>query len=181
MNSLFELVSKANTFTVSKESIVRSCPSPTVGLFLKCEETEIGLVKPDAIEYLIQYSTVFKLDPERKSLILSPDLDTPTSRTLAIQKVFLDLKSRNVFTCLNGWRNEKFQIFGLDGVLFEIERSAIGLLGVRAAGCHLNGYICMPDGSIKMWIGKRSLTKQTYPGFLDNIVGGKYFNSFQEV
>ena len=34
----------------------------------------------------------------------------------------------------------------------------------------MNGYVVDSDGSLKMWIGRRSLTKPTYPGLLDNTV-----------
>ena len=30
------------------------------------------------------------------------------------------------------------------------------------------------DNELKMWIGRRSLTKPTYPGMLDNTVGKLY-------
>lgn len=46
-----------------------------------------------------------------------------------------------------------------------------GLLGIRQYGVHMNGYIYDADNELKMWIGRRSPTKPTYPGMLDNIVG----------
>ena len=46
-----------------------------------------------------------------------------------------------------------------------------GLLGIRQYGVHMNGYIYDADNELKMWIGRRSPTKPTYPGMLDNTVG----------
>ena len=46
-----------------------------------------------------------------------------------------------------------------------------GLLGIRQYGVHMNGYIYDVDNELKMWIGRRSPTKPTYPGMLDNTVG----------
>jgi len=46
-----------------------------------------------------------------------------------------------------------------------------GLLGVRQYGVHMNGFFYDTDGGVKMWIGRRSPTKPTYPGMLDNTVG----------
>ncbi|KAI8907460.1 NUDIX hydrolase domain-like protein [Powellomyces hirtus] len=79
-----------------------------------------------------------------------------------------------MFLCLKGWRNERYCVHGSrsEGVIMQLERAAVGLLGVRAYGCHLNGYTRTPEGQVKMWIAKRSDTKQTYPGMLDNLVGG---------
>jgi len=45
-----------------------------------------------------------------------------------------------------------------------------GLLGVKQYGVHMNGYVKTKDGEYKLWIAKRSLTKATYPGMLDNMV-----------
>ena len=44
------------------------------------------------------------------------------------------------------------------------------LIGVRKYGVHINGYFYTEEGSLVMWIGKRSILKPKYPGLLDNIV-----------
>ncbi|KAI8894504.1 NUDIX hydrolase domain-like protein, partial [Globomyces pollinis-pini] len=92
-------------------------------------------------------------------------------RTIELEKVLLEWKSKRLFRCLDGWRNERYFIYGPNGPLLEIERAATGLFGVLSLGCQLNGYTIV-NNEIKMWIGKRSLSKQTYPGMLDNTVGG---------
>lgn len=48
--------------------------------------------------------------------------------------------------------------------------SWIGLFGVKRYGVHLNGYSWDESGRLCMWLGRRSPTKQTYPGRLDNLV-----------
>lgn len=49
-----------------------------------------------------------------------------------------------------------------------------GLLGILQYGVHLNGYVRTGAGDYKLWIGKRSDTKATYPGMLDNMVHNNY-------
>ena len=56
-------------------------------------------------------------------------------------------------------------------VLMEMERAAVPLFGVEGYGVHVNGFVRDGDG-IKMWIGRRSLTKPTAPGKLDQVVAG---------
>jgi hypothetical protein len=52
-----------------------------------------------------------------------------------------------------------------------MERSAAVLFGVLTFGVHLNMYTKCPNtGNIKMWIARRSATKPTWPGRLDNAV-----------
>ena len=41
----------------------------------------------------------------------------------------------------------------------------------------MNGYVEV-DGQKHMWVGKRSDTKQTYPGMLDHLVAGGLVCSF---
>ena len=41
---------------------------------------------------------------------------------------------------------------------------------MRQYGVHMNGYLLTDNGKFKMWIGRRSATKPTFPGLLDNMV-----------
>ena len=41
----------------------------------------------------------------------------------------------------------------------------------------MNGYV-ERDGQKSLWIGKRSLTKSTYPGMLDHLVAGGLVSFF---
>ncbi len=64
-------------------------------------------------------------------------------------------------------------------------KNCLGAFGIRKYGSHLNGYVIDDDGTWKMWMGKRSSTKQTFPGMYDNlvrkilfIIKSKHANSF---
>ncbi|TIB40348.1 hypothetical protein E3P86_00714 [Wallemia ichthyophaga] len=70
---------------------------------------------------------------------------------------------------LNGWRNEDYGVYSADNsLLFTLERAAAGILGIPTYGIHLTAFT--PD--YKLWIPRRSPTKQTYPAMLDNTVAG---------
>lgn len=56
--------------------------------------------------------------------------------------------------------------------LFKLERAATSLFGVRSYGSHLNGYVVHPDKGMCLWLARRSPTKQTFPGMLDNLAAG---------
>jgi len=62
-----------------------------------------------------------------------------------------------------GWRNERYRIAGL----FEIERAAARPFGFTTQAVHLNGI-----AGDRMWLARRSPTKQIDPGMLDNLVAG---------
>ncbi|RMZ76866.1 hypothetical protein DV738_g4699, partial [Chaetothyriales sp. CBS 135597] len=82
------------------------------------------------------------------------------------------LRERNEFKVLNGWRNEKYPIYGPNReLLLSMERSCTPLFGVVTYGIHMTAFVRTDEG-IKIWTPRRSLTKPTYPGMMDNTVAG---------
>ncbi|KAF9959515.1 hypothetical protein BGZ72_009459 [Mortierella alpina] len=105
------------------------------------------------------------------------------SRSEAIAQLLIELRENtDEFPSLKGWRDELYGVYThIDdpaktkgGAALAIERSACGLFGIHAYGIHLNGYVRTgPKASdLQMWIARRSKTKPTYPGMLDNMVAG---------
>jgi 8-oxo-dGTP pyrophosphatase MutT (NUDIX family) len=77
------------------------------------------------------------------------------------------------YPMLKGWRNEEYSIWSENGPVASLDRSASSIFGIRTYGTHLNAYTKDPETNlIKMWVAKRSQTKQTFPGFLDNMAAG---------
>jgi 8-oxo-dGTP pyrophosphatase MutT (NUDIX family) len=73
------------------------------------------------------------------------------------------------------WRDEAFPLFSVRGdpVGVSIERAATRFWGSLTLGAHCNGYVADARGRPEhLWIARRSLTKATDPGKLDNLVGG---------
>ncbi|QHC35915.1 NUDIX hydrolase family protein [Komagataeibacter xylinus] len=52
-----------------------------------------------------------------------------------------------------------------------IDRGALPLFGLMAAGVHLNGLVRLPEG-LHLWIARRSMTKRLDPSKLDHLVAG---------
>lgn len=71
------------------------------------------------------------------------------------------------------WRNEAFDVRGvLDGpALAQVDRGALPLLGIRAAGVHLNGLVQRADGPW-LWVARRAADKRLDPNKLDHLVAG---------
>ena len=51
-------------------------------------------------------------------------------------------------------------------ILFVVQ----GLFGVRQFGVDINGYVKHPELGVSAWLQRRSKTKPTWPGKLDNMV-----------
>ncbi|RKO85958.1 hypothetical protein BDK51DRAFT_22190, partial [Blyttiomyces helicus] len=169
--SLLSLVRLANTFPPSARS---ECIPVFVG------PTQIGLCHPSILPLLRTAPAAFTVREASQSVEINPTLDTPAARTGAVDAAFRTW--RGVADCpgLKGWRDEKFDVWGDEGVLMEIERAAVGAVGCRAYGYvlswnsrYLQSKIApsppLPQPPAPV---HRSKSKQTYPGMLDNLVGG---------
>ena len=104
---------------------------------------------------------------------------TPASRNMALAQLAEELRTQGQIT---GWRDEKFS-FWLDeqapsdrrtepdplrAEAFRMERAAFRFFGLRSHAVHINGFT--PEGF--MWCGRRSFSKATDPGMLDNLAAG---------
>jgi len=68
-----------------------------------------------------------------------------------------------------GWRNEEFAWIDHNGhAYFRLERAAFRILGLRSTASHINGFT--KEGNL--WLGRRSESKRTDPGLLDNLAAG---------
>jgi len=68
-----------------------------------------------------------------------------------------------------GWRNEDFTWLDQNGhQCFHLERAAFRTFGFQSMATHINGY----TKSGLLWLGRRSETKSTDPGKLDNMAAG---------
>jgi hypothetical protein len=134
----------------------------------RVDGVEIGLIGRDFVGKLRDFPDVFTMSD--RGIGLRPNLVGFEQRTAAVEDALRRLHRDGVIT---GWRNEPYPVIASHGAppLFNLERAAVPLFGVRAYGVHLNGFVG-ENGSIEMWIGRRSLDKPTAPGKLDQIVAG---------
>jgi len=73
------------------------------------------------------------------------------------------------------WRDEAFPLYTVQGepTGVSIERAATRFWGSLTLGAHCNGFVADAYGQpAQLWIARRSLSKATDPGKLDNLVGG---------
>jgi len=128
----------------------------------------VGYVKPDLAAELKDFPDTFTVLPQ--VLGLNDKLQDVESRTAGVGQVMEVLMQRGA---VPGWRGEKYKVavsFSAP-TLFEIERAAVPLFGTIGCGVHMNG-ITRRGGELCMWVGRRSLSKPTGPGKLDQMVAG---------
>ena len=110
----------------------------------------IGWLRPELAARLGEWQQVFSASPDRVKL-LKADLLAPIVEQLAKEGF------------IPGWRNERYRIADH----FEIERAAARPFGLTTQAVHLNGI-----AGERMWLARRSPSKQIDPGMLDNLVAG---------
>ncbi len=149
---------------------IRECNAHDPSRFrpLMVGRSRVGWVRADMAATLAVHADVFHVAAD--AVALAPALDDFESRSAAVARALGALKADGK---VSGWRGELYPVKTSYAAapLFQMERAAVPRLGVRAYGVHMNGYVRTPGG-LKMWVARRSRTKPTFPGMLDNMVAG---------
>ena len=127
----------------------------------------VGWIAADLAARLRDHGDVFAVGDGLVQL--SPRLRGYADRTAAVDGVLRSLRSSGLFP---GWRDEPYPVgpsFG--NWLFQMERAAVPSFGVCAYGIHVNGFVG-GGADLRLWVGRRSRRKPTYPGQLDHLVAG---------
>ena len=112
--------------------------------------TRIGWLRAELAARLAGWPKVFEASAEAVRLLDHGALD-PVVQQLAHEGF------------IPGWRNERYRIAGL----FDVERAAARPFGLATQAVHVNATV-----GENMWLARRSFSKATDPGMLDNLVGG---------
>jgi hypothetical protein len=150
---------------------VNECNAHDLANFLPffVEGTRVGWVKKPFALRLGRFEDEFAVETD--AVAIAPHLATSEARSAAMARVVARLIEDGA---VRNARGEMYAV-GADFTappLFEMERAAAPLFGVRAYAVHLNGYVRMPDGTTHLWVGHRSATTANFPGELDNLVAG---------
>lgn len=137
--------------------------------------TVLGYIPPDIAAKIGRYSHCFVCNPARRCVAFAPLLTEFAARNSAFALMADALRAEDP-ELARAWRAELYTVYHPPTVPYVlVERAASVLLGVVTYGVHINGYIPAAktaDNTLKMWIPRRSATKSTYPGMLDNTVAG---------
>ena len=130
---------------------------------------QVGWIRSTDVPLLARWPDVFEIDSTR--ITLAPVFNTVDLRSAALGSVIGALAAEGR---IPGWRNETYAIRNAFDAppLAYIERAASRFFGTMTYAVHLNGVVEYADGAPQLWIARRSDTKATDPGMLDNVVAG---------
>ncbi|KAI8366915.1 NUDIX hydrolase domain-like protein [Blakeslea trispora] len=177
--SLNEVIEQCDTFPYPNDAAASSYPFDQIVPF-RLGPYVIGHVLPDVVASLKLYNQQQTPAPfviSTQAIEFSSWVNSPDSRTAVVETLMNTWRDNKTWPSLSGWRNELYPVYGdpsqPDNIAFVMERAATPLFGISTFGVHLNAFTRNKEnGSILMWVAKRSLTKQTWPGLLDNCVAG---------
>ncbi|MBI1208350.1 MAG: DUF4743 domain-containing protein [Azospirillum sp.] len=129
----------------------------------------VGWVRHALAERLAEPDLPFLVTAEQVILTARPD--TPEGRSAALHEAVVRLVEDGVVAKLRGETYPVLERWGAPPLLW-VDRSAVAHFGIAAYGIHVNGFVRRPDGSLAMWIARRSLDRSIEPGKLDNLVAG---------
>lgn len=146
-------------------------PLPTDSLRWYCGTQPLGWLPPARADWLAgQLASCYVAD---HGLVWDASHWTAQQRSTQLQAALLAARAQGL---LRGWRNEAFSFWHAGcaepdpamASLFQVERSGFRFLGLLSHAVHVNGFT--PDG--RLWCGRRSFSKATDPGMLDNLAAG---------
>ncbi|KAL3473020.1 NUDIX hydrolase domain-like protein [Aspergillus californicus] len=131
----------------------------------------LGYIVNDVVSRFDWSPEFWAIDSANRTVTLIAG-STPAERTHAVAATLDTAVKQDRFEVLRGWRDEMYPVFGPNGeFILELERCASPLFGIVSYGIHATAYVEDGDG-LRLWVPRRSKTKQTYPGMLDNTVAG---------
>lgn len=145
--------------------------------FRSHQDALLGYIVPEIAARMLEPALAhyFDVDQDAKVVKISSNLSDFEKRNAALAEIASQWRDSDQNLAL-GWRDELYTVFSPRAVPYMLlERAFSVLLGVVTYGVHINGYVPAEktsDGILKMWIPRRSATKATYPGKLDNTIAG---------
>lgn len=160
-------VSARSALTEIIETAYRNIPSDLMPVFFMNEV--IGHVSPQIFSALQQFLEKDDQDLQlihctNQKIIISSAPPYQLSIELRIIAEYL----RDI-QIIKGWRGEEFSFIDEHQLeRFRVERVFFRTLGFHSRAVHVNGY----QSKGKLWVARRSHTKQIDPGRLDNMTAG---------
>ncbi|KAJ2839951.1 hypothetical protein FBU31_000595 [Coemansia sp. 'formosensis'] len=173
MSTILEIVSKCNCvpdieLLTEREGLYKFVVNGNVVGYLSA--SDISAMR-DIVT--AQARPVFKFDDVQRTLSFGKEFNDCASRSAAVAELLAQMRSEKTWASLSKWRAELYPIYdGSAGVAVMVERAASYNFGIRTFGVHVNGFTRSATGELRMWVGRRSQNKPTWPGYLDQIAAG---------
>jgi 8-oxo-dGTP pyrophosphatase MutT (NUDIX family) len=137
------------------------------------DDRAFGYLVPSTVSRM-PWTSEFKLDQATQTIHLVPEdsTDLAASSAAAMTRLLRAAQDEGSFANLFKWPGEKFPVLGAP-FPFAVDRAIAPYFGVVSTGSQLTVFVRGEDRSVAgIWIARRADNKPTFPGKLDNAVGG---------
>ncbi|CAI6334849.1 unnamed protein product [Periconia digitata] len=119
----------------------------------------------------VNWPKFWTVDETERKLIFDGG-DDFTTRAQRMEETLRANPKTDEASAFSGWCDELFPIYTNERVhILDLDGAGVDAFGIVNFACHLNGYV-KTDSGIKYWVPRRARTKVSFPGMLDNTVGG---------
>lgn len=138
--------------------------------FIAGVKEPLGYVHHDTVRGMVFPPELWHIDHEKRFLTLSGEAGDVLETTRQLQATLK--QNFDEGRVIRKWRNENMPVYDRHGQhILDMDVCGIDLFGIVSYGVHLTAYVCT-QGGYKYWVPRRSYTKSTFPGMLDNFVAG---------
>lgn len=126
---------------------------------------------PEKVVRAFQWPNCWAIDDQKRTLSLAEcnDID---ERTSLFSSTLKELHRSGASSKLDAPMGEMLPIYGPGGKhILDIDRAAAILFGTVSYGLQMLAYTKTEQG-LRYWVPRRAKNKRSYPGMLDNCVGG---------
>lgn len=120
----------------------------------------------------MEWPECWVLDRDKRFLTLTSGSDFDTRTRLMKDTLRKNHEAQKVPT-LRHWINEEFPLYysSTGEHVLDLDGCGVDMFGIVNYSVHMIGWVMTAEG-MKLWVPRRALTKMTFPGMLDNTVGG---------
>jgi len=138
--------------------------------FIEGYEKPFGYVHNHFVDQIV-WPSFWNIDPERRFLTLTHGRGFEGRTELMDRTLRTNHESQEV-PALRRWAHERFPVYSDTGEhVLDLDGCGVEVFGIVNYSVHLTGWVMTAEG-IKIWVPRRAWTKPSFPGMLDNTVGG---------
>lgn len=129
-----------------------------------------GYVHKSFVEAMEFNQLFWDVDHEATTLLLSVSVPDFAGRSNAMEFTLKRGRDAGKVECLSKLGAGLLPVISADGEhVMDMDLCGVDIFGIQTFGAHLTAYVKTIEG-LKYWVPKRSITKNPYPGMLDNTV-----------
>ena len=139
-------------------------------LMIEGYKEPFGYVHSSFIAAMVPWSNLWSLNNEKRLLT---DHSFPKNVKVRTKNMHTTLRAALDNGTVDYWADELFPVYSSTGEhILDMDGCGVDLFSIITYAVHMIAYVETQEEGRKFWVPRRAKTKMSYPGMLDNTVGG---------